>query len=111
MKHVFASANWKSILSICVAMVGLVPAASAAAPVQVTGLRCEYNQNPMAVDAPTPRLSWIIEAPASQRGVRQTAWQVLVASTEDALKQNKGDLWDSGKTTGDNSVNIEYGGK
>ncbi|HOK77224.1 MAG TPA: hypothetical protein PLW35_05815, partial [Verrucomicrobiota bacterium] len=111
MKRVFASVNRKSFFSICVAMVGLALTASPATPVQVTGLRCEYNQNPMAVDAPTPRLSWIIEAPANQRGVRQTAWQVLVASSEDLLKQNKGDLWDSNKTPGDDSVNIIYAGK
>jgi len=111
MKRAFDPANWKSVLSICVAMVGLVATAYAAAPVQITRLRCEYNQNPMAVDSPKPRLSWIIEAPSNQRGVRQTAWQVLVASSEDILKQNKGDLWDSGKTHGDDSVNIEYAGK
>ncbi len=47
-------------------------------------LRCEYRENPLGIDARQPRLSWIITAsdPAegsqSSRGLRQTAYQVLV---------------------------------
>ncbi|MCX8109339.1 MAG: hypothetical protein N3G20_11110 [Verrucomicrobiae bacterium] len=51
----------------------------AASAVKVSNLRCEYNRNPIGVDVPVPRLSWVIEAPPGKRGVRQTAWQVLVA--------------------------------
>lgn len=83
----------------------------AANSIRVTGLRCEYNHNPTAVQTAHPRLSWVIEAGPEQRGVRQTAWQVLVASGEAKLRSGEGDLWDSGKTAGDQSVNVEYRGK
>jgi alpha-L-rhamnosidase len=45
------------------------------------------------------------------RGLRQTAYQVLVASSEKLLAQDRGDLWDTGKVAGDQSNQIEYAGK
>jgi len=77
-------------------------------------LRCEYRENPLGIDAEKPRLSWKIEARSQKseiRGQRQTAYQVLVASSEELLKKNKGDLWDSGKVASDRSIQVEYQGK
>ena len=71
-------------------------------------LRCESRQNPLGVDAPTPRLSWQLEGAA--RGLRQTAYRLLIASSPDALASNCGDVWDSGKVMSDQSVLIPYGG-
>ena len=87
---------------------------SASAGLTVTHLRCEYLNNPLGIDITQPRLSWQIEASGRQsedRGLKQTAYQVLVASTLEQLKKGKGDLWDSGKVTSDNSQHIEYAGK
>src|SRR5689334_21074091 len=58
-------------------------------------LRCEYAVNPIGIDVIKPRLSWTFEA--SERGQWQTAYQVLVASSEAKLTANQGDLWDTGK--------------
>ena len=78
----------------------------------VNNLRCEYLTNPLGIDAAKPRLSWIIDALQSKitRSVRQTAYQVLVASTPELLSKDKGDLWDSGKRVSDQNVLIEYEG-
>ena len=79
---------------------------------EVNNLRCEFRANPLGIDAEKPRLSWIIESKdAGVRGVRQTASQVLVASTPELLAADKGDLWDSGKMTSDRSIQVEYAGK
>lgn len=82
------------------------------APVQ---LRCEYQVNPLGVDVDNPGLSWKIEERSQDsnaaRGVKQSAYRVLVASSEKLLAGNKGDLWDSGKVSSDQSVHIEYKGK
>jgi len=43
--------------------------------------RCEYLRNPLAIDTPQPRLSWSLQA--EQRGQKQMAYRVLVASTPD----------------------------
>ena len=76
---------------------------------EVTTLRCEYLTNPIGIDVARPRLSWVIES--DRRGERQTAFQVLVASSEELLKSDKGDLWDSRKVATDQSIQLEYAGK
>ena len=72
-------------------------------------LRCEYHPNPLGIDEAQPRLTWRVESP--ERGQKQTAHQVLVASSEDALSKNNGDLWDSGKVAGGETANVVYAGK
>jgi len=57
----------------------------AAASMQVKDLRCEYAKDPLGVEARQPRLSWILTS--DQRGQKQTAYQVLVASSASLLKQ------------------------
>jgi alpha-L-rhamnosidase len=80
--------------------------ASAAHP---ANLRCEYRADPMGIDTPRPRLSWVIASP--RRGEWQTAYRVLVASEKKLLTPDRADLWDSGKVTSDQSIQVEYGGK
>jgi alpha-L-rhamnosidase len=75
----------------------------------VAGLRCEYAANPLGVDRPVPRLSWQLQGAA--RGQKQTAYQILVASSEEKLRSGKGDLWDSGKVASGETVHVLYGGK
>ena len=42
-------------------------------------LRCEYRYNPIGIDVTTPRLTW--EMSDTLRGSRQTAYQIMVATT------------------------------
>jgi len=77
--------------------------------VNVISLRCEYDTNPLGVDTPAPRFSWIVQS--ENRGVAQTAYQILVASSLVPLENNTGDLWDSGKINSAQSVNVVYDGK
>jgi len=71
-------------------------------------LRCEYTVNPMAIDEVQPRLTWRVES--SGRGQKQTAYRILVASSAGLLKSTTGDLWDSGKVSSGETVNIAYNG-
>ena len=71
-------------------------------------LRCEYLVNPLGIGEPAPRLSWVVES--GERGQRQTAYRILVASNEALLKQDRGDLWDTGKVTGDETIGTPYQG-
>lgn len=75
----------------------------------VSELTCEFRTAPCGIDESVPRLSWKLHSP--ERGAAQTAYQVLVASSESLLAQNQGDLWDSGDVASDQSVLIEYAGK
>lgn len=74
-------------------------------------LRCEYRQDPVGVEAAQPRFSWVLTAvePGS-RNLRQSACQILVASSPELLAQDRGDLWDSGKVASSQTVNVEYAG-
>ena len=70
---------------------------------------CENLVNPLGIDTPQPRLRWL---PLSdERGQCQTAYQILVASNETALSEDRGDLWDSGKVESDLTAHIRYAGK
>jgi alpha-L-rhamnosidase len=76
--------------------------------VDLKNLRCEYLVDPLGIDATSPRLSWIITS--GQRGEKQTAYQILVASSSKLLGDDKGDLWDSGKVASDETSQIVYAG-
>ena len=79
--------------------------------IEPVGLQCEYLHNPSGLDIPHPRLSWKMGTTVAVRGQRQTAYQVLVASSRELLDKEQGDLWDSGQVHSDESVHIVYDGK
>jgi len=83
--------------------------ATSFAKITPTKLTCEYLQNPSVVDVAQPRLAWINIAGESERGQKQTAWQIRVASSEKKLKQ--ADLWESQKVISEESNRILYAGK
>ncbi len=74
-----------------------------------TFLRCEYLVNPLGIDVLKPRFSWLVVA--TERGQKQTAYRVLVASSEQLLREEMGDLWDTGKVASDQTIHMEYQGK
>ncbi len=80
-----------------------------APPPEVTNLRCEYLSNPVGMDVLNPRLSWQMKKDV--RGARQTAYRILVATSEELLSDNTADLWDSGKIESDHSIQVVYQGK
>lgn len=85
--------------------------AGAKASLKPVHLRCEYLENPLGIDEPQPRLSWRIDSDAHDRGRKQTAFQILVSSEHAGLDKESGDLWNSGKLPGDETINIVYRGK
>ncbi|MEI7939202.1 MAG: family 78 glycoside hydrolase catalytic domain [Verrucomicrobiota bacterium] len=107
MKTVHVKRTLKVLAMLLLLTGGATRAEAARKPLPVQ-LRCEYLNNPLGIEATRPRLSWIITS--DQRGQKQTAYQLLVASSESLLKQNKGDLWDAGKVLSDQSVLVAYHG-
>lgn len=78
----------------------------------VEQLRCEYLKDPVGIDTPQPRLSWVLEASQrSARDQRQSACEILVASSRQKLKAGDGDLWDSGKVGSEQSIQVRYAGR
>ncbi|MCX6134284.1 MAG: family 78 glycoside hydrolase catalytic domain [Ignavibacteriales bacterium] len=79
------------------------------AQLKLTSLKCEFLTDPLSVDVANPRLSWTIES--RDRGVAQTAYEVLVSSSKELLDKETGDLWQTGKVASDRSIHVMYSGK
>ena len=73
----------------------------------VVNLRTNNLTNPLGIDM-TPFFSWQITSDA--RGQSQSAYQILVASSQALLDANTGDIWDSGNIKSSASNNISYAG-
>lgn len=98
----------KTVMALIIAQTAFFPT-GAAGRVTPTQLRCEYVANPMCIDAERPRLSWVLFS--EERARVQTAYQLLVASSEEKLAAGEGDLWDTGKVESGQSIQVVYGGK
>jgi alpha-L-rhamnosidase len=90
----------------------IAPTLFGAAAIRPQQLRSEYRANPQGIDVTDPRLSWVLmAADPKARGLRQSAYRVIVASSDRALAAGTGDLWDTGKVASDQSAQVVYRGK
>ncbi|WP_231463769.1 alpha-L-rhamnosidase [Pedobacter sp. Leaf132] len=92
------------IISICITLVG-----QAFAQITLQNTTCEMLTNPVGIDAEKPRFAWHIIA--KERNVMQTAYQLLASSSEEKLKANEGDIWDSGRVNSSESIHVNYDGE
>ena len=74
----------------------------------VARLRWDAREKPLGFVQFEPRLSWSVASP--DRGQRQTAYQILVASAPERLRPGVADIWDSNKVLSSESLNVHYGG-
>ena len=93
-----------TLIALCCLLIGTVQGGS----VFVGGLQTEQLTNPLGIDVMAPRLSWRIAS--GERGVVQTSYQILVASTPDKLSNNEGDIWNSGTVNTSCSQWVTYQG-
>jgi alpha-L-rhamnosidase len=72
-----------------------------------SGLMVEFIRKPENVKImdPKPEFTWVVPLSAK----RQTAYQILVASSRDKLEKDA-DIWDSKKISGNRSTEVEFGG-
>ena len=97
-------------LGVLLLMVSLLQyCAPGEAALKVGALTVEGRDSLLGSDVIQPRLSWKLQS--DKRNVVQTAYRILVASSKEALEKDQADIWDSGKTGGDSSLNITYKGK
>lgn len=71
-------------------------------------LKCEHLNNPMGVDIPNPRLTWMLKD--TRQGAMQTAYQLLVGTDSIAVSNNIGERWDTGKQSKSDII-VSYKGK
>lgn len=71
-------------------------------------LRCEYLVNPLGIDSPAPRLSWLIND--TRQGAIQTSYRIVAGTDSASVSNGSGSLWDSGKVDSDRML-VTYSGK
>src|SRR5512138_3289982 len=98
--------NTQSALLLLLASITLQAFGRPAPPV---GLLVNGVSNPLAIDREAARFTW--RSSDTARGTRQTAYQILVASSIERLTAGTADSWDSGKVDSDRSAAVEYTGK
>ncbi|MDD3036734.1 glycoside hydrolase family 78 protein [Bacteroides sp.] len=76
---------------------------------QIYSLTCEQLKDPMGIDTETPCFSWKLQS--TQRSAWQSAYQILVADSEELLNEDQANIWNSGKINSDCSILIPFAGK
>ncbi|MFA5650297.1 MAG: alpha-L-rhamnosidase, partial [Proteiniphilum sp.] len=56
-----------------------------------------------------PSFGWMVRSTTDN--TKQTAYRILIASNEDIMARDSADLWDTGKISSIQSINIPYEGK
>jgi alpha-L-rhamnosidase len=67
------------------------------------------KENPSTIESEQPLFSWILNVEGLNKS--QSAYHVLVASSEDKLNENEADLWNSNKVSSSKSSFVNYEGK
>lgn len=87
----------------------LITAMTLTAGVKVTSLRTDYKINPIGIDNPAPRLSWIIQS--DQENTMQESYEIRVALSPADLAKKKKQLWNSEKVSSSQSIHVKYEGQ
>ena len=69
---------------------------------KLASLVVEYTETPLGIDVDKPRFSW--QMVSDERGQAQTAYQLIVTDEDRQV------VWDTGKESGNTSLNIAYNG-
>lgn len=75
---------------------------------RVAELRCEYRDNPLAINTLTPQFSW--QTLSVGRGFLQAGYQIQVASDPADLARGRKLLWDEQRKS-DVSLHVRYAGR
>ncbi|MGD0649397.1 MAG: alpha-L-rhamnosidase N-terminal domain-containing protein, partial [Acidobacteriaceae bacterium] len=86
----------------------LVLAFSACAHAAPVHLRTNALENPLGVDTAHPAFSW--QSDAKTPGWMQSGYEIVVGTDAENLRAGKAAVWDSGRVTSSESVDIVYAG-
>lgn len=71
----------------------------------IKNMKVEYGSEPIAIATKQPRFSWQITNAPATRGLKQTSYTIIL--TDEHGKE----VWNTGKVTSDQSLNIRYTGE
>ena len=90
---------------LCICTMGASAAEKSCVPIN---LLCDYLTNPLGIDNPNPRLSWQLKD--DRQGAKQTAYQLWVGTDSLDIVGEKGNKWDTGKLSSDETL-LAYAGE
>ncbi|AQS94341.1 hypothetical protein BXQ17_09820 [Polaribacter sp. BM10] len=67
------------------------------------------QQNPSTIESKQPLFSWTVDAEGNNKS--QSAYHILVATSEENLNENDANVWNSDKVISDKSTFVKYQGK
>ena len=103
-RPIHVRARRRHLAALCVSL--LLAATAHAQTFHVEHLRTEYAANPIGIDEPAPRLSWMLHS--DRRATRQSAYEIRVGTNASDLATSA--VWNSGKVASGESVNRAYAG-
>ncbi len=82
-----------------------------AAELMAVHLSTEMRDDPLGIGARQPRFGWTLEAKdKGERGLLQSGYRIVVASSREKLVRDQADVWDSGRVASTTFWQIPYGG-
>lgn len=97
-----------NLLSYFLLFILLFSGAQSAKANGIIKLKCEHLINPIGVDNPNPRLSWLMDD--NRKGALQKAYRIIVGTDSLQLKGNVNIQWDTEKVNSSKSL-ITYKGR
>lgn len=95
----------RHLILFCVLLAGI---SALRAELIVTSLTVDYKTNPVGIDNPQPKLSWVIQS--DQFNTMQEMYEVRVARSLKDLQTGSKLLWSSGEVQSSQSIQVIYGG-
>jgi alpha-L-rhamnosidase len=74
----------------------------------VRSLTVDYKTDPIGIDNPVPRLSWIIHS--EQPNTTQQTYEIRTALDRDDLQKGRRLLWETGELPSSQSIHVPYAG-
>ncbi len=97
-----------AVVFAMLASAGPLPNPASAQTGKPYALQCEALVAPIGMDAQRPHLSWRLQD--ARDGAKQTAYDLQIASNLKVLEGGKPDVWDSGRISSDQSIDVAYQG-
>lgn len=86
----------------------LVTSAVLRAELTVTTLKVDYKTNPIGIDNPKPKLSWIIQS--DETSTMQESYEIRTAYNKKDVERGRNLIWKSEKVATSKSVHVLYAG-
>jgi hypothetical protein len=97
---------------LATACCGSASAATHTGGIAPVRLQIDHLGNPIGLDDLQPRFQWNLRATNPEwRGLRQSAYRIMVTASVQLLIKNQGDLWDSGRVESASLLGIVYQGR